>query len=159
MFDSTEQKFLTRLRFGVPSGRVSGGHVPFKSELRCLRYQWFTQQLHRLLMKSHRMAAPLPNSILMYMDVRVIIISHADDSCQVSVLAPTSKRIWTKKYRYKRFCLDELISNGLLTHEEKAEAQVSGLDNRDRTFVVQAKIEPVVLRAAEFVEQKKEYVH
>jgi hypothetical protein len=95
----------------------------------------------------------------MDMDVRVIIIAHADDSCQVSVLAQTSQRIWTKNYRYKRFCLDELIFTGLLTHEEKAEAQASGLDNRDRTFVVQATIEPMVLRAAEFVEQKKEYVH
>jgi hypothetical protein len=93
------------------------------------------------------------------MDVRVIIISHADDSCQVSVLAFKSERIWIKNFRYKRFCLDELISTGLLTHDEKADAQASSLNNRDQTFVVHATIQPVVLRAAGFVEQKKEYVH
>ena len=95
----------------------------------------------------------------MSMDVRVIIMSHPDGSCQVSVLAPNTTRSWIKKYRYKQFCLNELISVGLLTHSEKAEEEASNLANRDRMFVVHTKIEPEVLRVAGFVEQKKEVVH
>jgi hypothetical protein len=64
-----------------------------------------------------------------------------------------------KRYRYKQLCLNELISVGLLTHSEKAEEEASNLANRDRMFVMHAKIEPEVLRVAGFVEQKKEVVN
>jgi hypothetical protein len=89
----------------------------------------------------------------------VIIVSHADDSCHVSVWAFRSERIWVKSFKYKRFCLAELIFTGLLTHDEKADAQASNFGNRDRTFVVHATIDPLMLRAAGFAEQKTEYVH
>ena len=95
----------------------------------------------------------------MFMDVRVIIMSHPAGSCQVSVLAPKTTRSWIKKYRYKQLCLNELISIGLLTHSEKAEEEASNLANRDRMFVMHTKIEPEVLRVAGFVEQKKEVVN
>jgi hypothetical protein len=95
----------------------------------------------------------------MSMDVRVIIMSHPDGSCQVSVLAPNTTRSWIKKYRYKQLCLNELISVGLLTHSEKAEEEASNLANKDRMFVIHTKIDLEVLRVAGFVEQNKEVVH
>jgi hypothetical protein len=95
----------------------------------------------------------------MSMDVRVIIMSHPDGSCQLSVLAPNTTRSWIKKYRYKQLCLNELISVGLLTHSEKAEEEASNLANKDRMFVMHTKIELEVLRVAGFVEQNKEVVH
>ena len=95
----------------------------------------------------------------MSMDVRVIIMSHPDGSCQVSVLAPNTTRSWIKKYRYKQLCLNELISVGLLTHSEKAEEEASNLDNKDQMFVIHTKIELEVLRVAGFIEQNKEVVH
>ena len=82
-----------------------------------------------------------------------------DGSCQVSVLAPKTIRSWIKKYRYKQICLNEMISVGLLTHSEMAEEHASNLANRDRMFVIHTKIEPEVLRAAQFVEQRKEFVN
>jgi hypothetical protein len=95
----------------------------------------------------------------MSMDVHVIIMSHPDGSCQVSVLAPNTTRSWIKKYRYKQLCLNELISVGLLTNSEKAEEEASNLANKDRMFVMHTKIELEVLRVAGFVEQNKEVVH
>jgi hypothetical protein len=95
----------------------------------------------------------------MSMDVRVIIMSHPDGSCQVSGLAPNTTRSWIKKYRYKQLYLNELISVGLLTHSEKAEEEASNLANKDRMFVMHTKIELEVLRVAGFVEQNKEVVH
>jgi len=95
----------------------------------------------------------------MSMDVRVIIMSHPDGSCQVSVLAPNTTRSWIKNYRYKQLCLNELISVGLLTHSEKAEEEASNLANKDRMFVIHTRIELEVLRVAGFVEQNKEVVH
>jgi hypothetical protein len=95
----------------------------------------------------------------MSMDVRVIIMSHPDGSCQLSVLAPNTTRSWIKKYRYKQLCLNELISIGLLTHSEKVEEEASNLANKDRMFVIHTKIELEVLRVAGFVEQNKEVVH
>jgi hypothetical protein len=93
------------------------------------------------------------------MDVQVIIISNSDDSCQVTVSAPRSTRKWIKKYRDKEICLNELISVGLMTHVEMAEEQASNFANRDRMFIVHAKIAAEVLRVAGFVEEKKEYVN
>lgn len=95
----------------------------------------------------------------MSMDVRVIIMSHPDGSCQVSVLVPNTTRSWIKKYRYKRLCLNELISVGLLTHSEKAEEEASNLANKDRMFVMHTKIDLDVLRVAGFVAHNKEVVH
>jgi hypothetical protein len=87
------------------------------------------------------------------MDVSVIIMSHPDGSCQVSVLALNTTRSWIKKYRYKQLCLNELISVGLLTHSEKAEEEASNVANNHRMFVMHTKIELQVLRVAGFVEQ------
>ena len=87
------------------------------------------------------------------MNVRVIIMSYPDGSCQVSVLALSTTRSWIKKYRYKQLCLNELISVGLLTHSEKADEEASNFANKDRMFVIHAKIEFAVLRVARFVEQ------
>ena len=93
------------------------------------------------------------------MDVRVIIMSHPDDSAQVYVSALKTTRSWIKKYRYKQICLNELISIGLLTHSERAEENASFLANKNRMFVMDTQIEPEVLRAGGFVEQKKEIVN
>lgn len=95
----------------------------------------------------------------MTMDVRVIIMSYPDGSCQVSVLARNTTRSWIKKYRDKQLCLDELISVGLLTHSEKEEEEASNLANKDQMFVMDTKIDLAVLRVAGFVEQNKEVVH
>jgi hypothetical protein len=93
------------------------------------------------------------------MDVQLIIISHSDDSCQVTVLAPKSRRNWIKKYQDKATCLNELISVGLLTHVEIAEEEASNRSNRDRMFMVDTQIAGEVLRVAGFVEQKREYIN
>jgi hypothetical protein len=93
------------------------------------------------------------------MDVHVIIISHSDGSCQVTVSTAESSRTWTKKYKDKATCLNELISVGLITHVQMADEQASNFANRDRMFMVESKIAGEVLRVAQFVEQKKEYVN
>jgi hypothetical protein len=93
------------------------------------------------------------------MDVQVIIISNSDGNCQVAVSASESTRNWIKRYQDKTMCLNELISVGLITHIEMAEEQASNLANRNRMFMIQtAIVGEAVLRAAGFVEQKKEYV-
>jgi hypothetical protein len=88
------------------------------------------------------------------MDVRVIIVSRADET-YVCVLAPNpSGRSWSKNYRLKRECLNELISVGLLPPTE--EAKCHGSDSAN-VLVIEVDTAPEILRAAGFVEQKKGY--
>jgi hypothetical protein len=91
------------------------------------------------------------------MDVRVIIVSRADETCHVCVLAPNpSGRSWSKNYKLKQECLNELISVGLLTPTE--EAKCHGSDSAN-VLVIEGDTAPEILRAAGFVEQKKGYLN
>jgi hypothetical protein len=89
------------------------------------------------------------------MDVRVIIVSHRDESCRVSVVF-TSKQgpVWIRKYQSKQLCLTDLVDLGLLTVIEVAEAQASDFDKTRALWVIHTDTETDVLRTAGFVEQK-----
>jgi hypothetical protein len=94
------------------------------------------------------------------MDVRVMIVSNPDETCHVSVLAPSpAGRSWGKGYGSKQLCLNELIFVGLLTPTEVAVSRLSDLEKRDSLLVFNRAIEQDVLSAAGYVEQKSDFVN
>jgi hypothetical protein len=94
------------------------------------------------------------------MDVRVIVVTQVDQSCHVSVLAPTPQgQAWAKRYRTKLVCLIELVSLGLITFTKQAESRLNDFNQHSAVVVFQTAIEREVLRAAGFVEQKQNYIN
>jgi hypothetical protein len=94
------------------------------------------------------------------MNVRVIIVTHVDESCHVSVLSPSLLgETWAKRYGVKLICLIELVSLGFLSSNEEVESHLSDFNKPSAVMIFQTAIEREVLRAAGFVEQKQNYVH
>jgi hypothetical protein len=94
------------------------------------------------------------------MDVRVIIVAQMDESCHVSVLAPTPHgETWAKRYRAKLICMIELVSLGFLSSTKEVETYLSDFSKQSAVVVFQTSIEREVLRAAGFVEQKHDCVN
>jgi len=94
------------------------------------------------------------------MDVRVVIVTHVDESCYVSVLAPIPDgQTWAKRYRTRVICLIELVSLGLLASDKLVESHLSDFKKQSAVMLFRTAVDREVLRAAGFVEQKQNYVN
>jgi hypothetical protein len=94
------------------------------------------------------------------MNVRVIIVTQADESCYMSVWFPAARgETWAKGYRAKLICMIELVSLGFLSSTREIECQLSDFNKQSAVMVFQTAIEREVLRAAGFVEQNQNYIN
>lgn len=93
------------------------------------------------------------------MDVRVLVVL-GDEGYRVRILAPKPPvRNWLKIYESKLLCMIELRCLKLLTPTESEEALDDNFDHTGAMLVFETDTEVEILRAAGFVEQKRERVN
>ena len=94
------------------------------------------------------------------MNVRVIIVTQVDESCQVSVWYPAAHgETWAKGYRAKLICMIELVTLGFLSSTKEIECHLSDFNKQSAVMVFQTAVERELLRAAGFVERNQNYVN
>jgi hypothetical protein len=89
-----------------------------------------------------------------------LFISQTLDGYRVMVLVPGPPcRSWNKVYESKAHCLTEIAYVELAPPGEVAEAMETELGGEIAAIMIRSDVEPMVLRAAGFVEDVKEYVN